>query len=95
MEYCPKEYLFEGQRGGQYSPRSVQNICIRALKSSGIKKPATLHILRHSFATHLLERGTELRYIQELSGYTYSKTTEIYTHVTNEDWIKLSVRWII
>jgi len=82
--YKPKEYLFEGETGGQYSIKGIQNIFNKALKASGIKKEATTHSLRHSFATHLLERGTDLRYIQELLGHESSKTTEIYTHVTKK-----------
>ena len=81
-EYHPKQYLFEGQNGGKYSPTSVANILKKATAKAGIKKTVTPHMLRHSFATHLLEQGTDLRYIQELLGHNNSKTTEIYTHVS-------------
>jgi len=82
--YRPKDYLFEGQQGEEYAARSVQKIFNRACIKAGIKKKATLHTLRHSFATHLLEAGTDLRYIQSLLGHASSKTTEIYTHITRK-----------
>lgn len=82
--YKPADYLFEGQKGGRFSPKSVQNIMEKAVKTAGITKHATVHTLRHSFATHLLENGTDLRYIQELLGHASSRTTEIYTHVSKK-----------
>lgn len=87
--YRPKDWLFEGMVGGRYSARSVQKVFERALERSGIKKSATVHTLRHSFATHLLDHGTDLRYIQELLGHASMKTTEIYIHVTNNNMSKI------
>ncbi len=82
--YKPKEYLFEGQEGGKYTSRSVQAFFRESCQKAGIKKKVTVHTLRHSFATHLLENGTDLRYIQSLLGHESSKTTEVYTHITTK-----------
>ena len=81
-EYNPKLWLFEGPNGKQYSATSVQNILKRAAIKAGIKKRVHIHMLRHSFATHLLEQGVNLRIIQDLLGHENIQTTEIYTHVS-------------
>lgn len=80
-EYKPKIYLFEGQKGEQYSTRSIQQIFNNAAKKVGIKKKVTVHSLRHSFASHLLDNGTDIRFIQELLGHKHLSTTQIYTHI--------------
>ncbi|GAB5464772.1 MAG: hypothetical protein Kapaf2KO_02080 [Candidatus Kapaibacteriales bacterium] len=82
-KYKPKHFLFEGHSGGAYSATSVQKIMKRALKDAGIKKNATPNTLRHSFASHLLETGTDIRVIQELLGHNSIKTTQIYTHISS------------
>ena len=80
-EYKPKKWLFEGIKGSKYSGESVVKIIKRSAIKAKIKRNITPHTLRHSFATHLLENGTDLRYIQSILGHSSSKTTEIYTHV--------------
>lgn len=83
--YKPVTFLFEGQKAGEpYTSRSLQMVLKQCIEKVKINKPVSLHWLRHSYATHLLENGTDLRYIQEILGHSSSKTTEIYTHVSTK-----------
>ena len=82
--YKPKTWLFEAAENKQFTPRAIQKMFHDSFDKTGILKKATIHTLRHCFATHLLEHGTDLRYVQHLLGHKNLKTTEIYTHVTSK-----------
>ena len=82
--YFPKEFLFNGMHGGKYSSASIQKIIKRMALRAGIRKNITPHTLRHSFATHLLEDGIDIRYIQTILGHSNIQTTQIYTHVSSK-----------
>lgn len=89
-QYKPKYWLFEGQvKDAPYSPKSVQNIVKQAANQAGITKKITPHTLRHCFATHLMDGGVGIRYIQELLGHKDIKTTLIYTHITTDNATKI------
>ena len=82
-EYKPKDYLFEGRANGRYSERSVQQILKQILTKLKINKQGSVHSLRHSYATHLIEQGTDVRFVKDLLGHKSIKTTLIYTHLTD------------
>ncbi|MFB0944843.1 MAG: tyrosine-type recombinase/integrase [Spirosomataceae bacterium] len=84
LEYKPKNYLFEGQYGGEYSYSSLKNVFDKALKSAKIRKKRTLHSLRHSYATHLMDAGTDVHFIQELLEHQSITTTQKYPDVSRQ-----------
>jgi len=88
--YNPTVYFVEGPKGGTYSAESIRQFLKRACKAAQIKKTVTPHTLRHSYATHLLENGTDIRYIQELLGHSKPETTMIYTHVSRKDLLQIA-----
>lgn len=83
--YKPEKFFIENPKGGKYSPESIRSFLKKITKAARITKTVTPHTLRHSYATHMLEQGTDIRYIQELLGHSRPETTMIYTHVTKKD----------
>jgi len=89
-QYHPKEHLFQGQFKDEYSAKSIQNLLKKALQKCGIAKKITVHSLRHSFATHLIEQGTDIRIVQEILGHKDIRTTQIYTHISSASISKVN-----
>lgn len=89
MTYQPKQYFVEGLNHTKYSPQSVRHFLKKSCRASGIVKKVTPHTLRHSYATHLLESGVDIRYIQSLLGHSRPETTMIYTHVKRTDLLEI------
>ena len=85
----PAVWVFEGQGGNQYSGSSIAQLVRDAAKKAGVETKITPHVLRHSFATHLMDKGTDTRYIQELLGHKSLETTAIYAHVSTRDLSKI------
>ena len=90
LAYKPKLYLFEGAGGQQYSSASVNATLKKSASRAGVKNKVSAHVIRHSYATHMMDKGVGIRYIQELLGHSSSKTTEIYTHVSQRSMKDLS-----
>ena len=88
--YKPKVYFIEGRDGSTYSATSVRQFLKKSCKAAGITKDVTPHSLRHSYATHMLENGVDIRYIQELLGHAKPETTMLYTHVAQKDLTQIS-----
>jgi site-specific recombinase XerD len=90
VSFQPKRYLFEGQYSGKYTAKSIQSFIKKYAQKANIQKTVTPHMLRHSYATHQLESGVHIRYVQELLGHNSIKTTELYTHITKVTKEKIS-----